>query len=183
MAADARTGFCTANSAVDAADAERRIAVANQRVKASLGALSGPLPPELVQGLLAQQRAFAGQFDAPEEMFVQSINRALRRENEATFMRPSPTGLGAEILAAAETFAPLTKLDADVRVVCGDSLKVTPKASRRPSPTEARELLGEERPDPARELLGMLERQAVAYFLSAPIAAQPSNVCLVMCTI
>lgn len=85
-------------------DARRRVAEAAARVKASLGALSGPLPPQLVDGLMAQQRAFAAQFGAPEEMFVQSIERTLRREDGAAFLRPSPVGLGAEILAAAERF-------------------------------------------------------------------------------
>jgi pimeloyl-ACP methyl ester carboxylesterase len=85
-------------------DARRRVAEAEQRVKASLGALSGPLPQALVDGIMAQQRALAAQFGAPEEMLVQSIDRSLRRVDGATFLRPSPIGVGAEILAAAESF-------------------------------------------------------------------------------
>jgi pimeloyl-ACP methyl ester carboxylesterase len=85
-------------------DARRRVGEAEQRVKASLEALSGPLPPALVDGLVAQQRALAAQFGAPEEMLVKSIERTLRREDGAAFLRPSPVGLGAEILAAAESF-------------------------------------------------------------------------------
>jgi pimeloyl-ACP methyl ester carboxylesterase len=85
-------------------DARRRVAEAEQRVKASLAALSGPLPAPLVDGLLGQQRLLAAKFGAPEEMFVQSIERTLHRQGGAAFMRPSPTGLGAEILADAESF-------------------------------------------------------------------------------
>jgi pimeloyl-ACP methyl ester carboxylesterase len=85
-------------------DACRRIAEAEQRVKAALSALSGPLPPALVDGIVAQQRALAARFGAPEEMFVKSFDRMLHRQDGATFLRPSPVGLGAEILEAAEAF-------------------------------------------------------------------------------
>jgi pimeloyl-ACP methyl ester carboxylesterase len=85
-------------------DARRRIAEAEERVKASLGALSGPLPRPMVEGLMAQQRALASRLGAPEEMFVEAIERSLRWEGGAAFLRPSPVGLGAEMLAKAESF-------------------------------------------------------------------------------
>lgn len=106
-------------------DARRRVAVAEARVKAQLGALSGLLPPPLVDALLAQQRAFAAQLGAPEEMFVQSIERTLRREDGATFLRPSPVGLGAEILAAAECFdmfALYEQVQSPVLVIAGTAV-------------------------------------------------------------
>src|SRR5262249_8130589 len=89
---------------MDPEDARRRIAEAEERVKASLAALSGPLPPPLVDGLLSQQRALAAQVGAPEEMFVESIKRTLHREDSVAFLRPSPSGVGGEILADAEAF-------------------------------------------------------------------------------
>jgi pimeloyl-ACP methyl ester carboxylesterase len=94
-------------------DSRRRVAEAEQRVRASLGALSGPLPASLVEGLLAQQRSLAAKFGAPEEMFVQSIERTLHRQDGTVFLRPSPTGLGADILAGAERFD-MFKLYAEV---------------------------------------------------------------------
>jgi hypothetical protein len=89
---------------MDPEDVRRRVAEADDRVTASLGALAGPLPPPVIDGLLSQQRAFAVQLGAPEEMFVDSIKRTLRTENGSAFLRPSPTGLGKEILADAEAF-------------------------------------------------------------------------------
>jgi hypothetical protein len=62
-------------------DARSRIAEAEARVKASLGALSGPLPQPMADGLMAQQRALPSQFRAPEDMFVGSIERTLRWES------------------------------------------------------------------------------------------------------
>lgn len=106
-------------------DARRRVAEAEARVKAQLGALSGPLPPPLVDALLAQQRAFAAQLSAPEEMFVQSIERTLRREDGAAFLRPSPVGLGAEILAAAESFdmfALYQQVQSPVLIIAGTAI-------------------------------------------------------------
>jgi pimeloyl-ACP methyl ester carboxylesterase len=103
-------------------DARRRVAEAETRVKSSLAALSGPLSPQLVEGVIAQQRRLAAQFGAPEAMFVQSIERSLRREAGAVFLRPSPVGLGAEILAAAETFDMLAlyeQVTSPVLVVAG----------------------------------------------------------------
>lgn len=91
-------------SGIDAIDAQRRIAEADARVKASLGALAGPLPQQLVDGLLGQQRALAARFGAPEDMFVESINRMLDRKDGEVFLRPSPSGVGAEILADADAF-------------------------------------------------------------------------------
>jgi pimeloyl-ACP methyl ester carboxylesterase len=85
-------------------DARRRVAAAEERVKAALAALGGPLPPALVDGLLAQQRAMASQFHAPEEMFIAAMERMLDQRDGAAFLRPSPVGLGAEILTAAESF-------------------------------------------------------------------------------
>jgi len=105
-------------------DARRRVAEAEQRVKASLGVLSGPLPPALVDGLMAQQRALAAQFGAPEEMFLESIERMLHREDGAVLLRPSPIGLGADILAAAETFDMFklyTSLTGPVLILAGTS--------------------------------------------------------------
>jgi hypothetical protein len=85
-------------------DARRRIAQAEDRVKASLAALSGPLPPAVIDGLLAQQRALASRFGAPEDLLVQSIERTLRWDDKGEFLRPSLVGLGAEMLASAESF-------------------------------------------------------------------------------
>jgi pimeloyl-ACP methyl ester carboxylesterase len=85
-------------------DARRRVAAAEDRVKAALGALDGPLPPALVKGLMTQQRALATQFHAPEEMFIEAMERTLDQRDGAAYLRPSPVGLGAEILAAAESF-------------------------------------------------------------------------------
>lgn len=89
---------------IDEDDARRRVAEAEERVKASLGALSGPLPQTMVEGLMAQQRSLASQLGAPEDMFVQSIGRTLRWEDGKAFLRPSPVGLGVDILADAESF-------------------------------------------------------------------------------
>jgi pimeloyl-ACP methyl ester carboxylesterase len=89
---------------INEGDARRRIAEADDRVKASLTALSGPLSPAVIEGLLAQQRMLASKFGAPEEMFVQSVERMLSRGDNGAFLRPSPVGLGAEILASAESF-------------------------------------------------------------------------------
>ena len=103
-------------------DARRRVAESERRVKASLGALSGPLPPALVDGLMAQQRALAATFGAPEEMFVEAIDRTLRRSDGAAFLRPSPVGLGAEILASAESFDMFSlyeQVQAPVLVIAG----------------------------------------------------------------
>ncbi len=84
-------------------DAKRRVAAAEERTKAALSALSGPLPPAMVEGLRAQQRALAATFGAPESVFVESIKRALRIGPDGqAFLRPSPVGLGATILADAE---------------------------------------------------------------------------------
>jgi len=107
---------------IEPEDARRRIAAAEGRVRGSLDALAGPLPPPLVEQLLAQQRALAEQFGAPEEMFVESINRTLRREDGIAYLRPSPTGLGREILADAEAFdmfALYPELRCQVLVVAG----------------------------------------------------------------
>jgi hypothetical protein len=74
---------------------------------------------------MAQQRAFAAQLGAPEEMFVQSIERTLRREDGAAFLRPSPVGRGAEILAAAESFdmfALYNQLESPVLVIAGTAV-------------------------------------------------------------
>jgi pimeloyl-ACP methyl ester carboxylesterase len=84
-------------------DVRRRVAAAEERVKASLGALSGPLPASMVDALLAQQRAMAAQLGAPESMFVESIRRTLRTGADGQiFLRPSPLGSGARMLADAE---------------------------------------------------------------------------------
>jgi pimeloyl-ACP methyl ester carboxylesterase len=107
---------------IDPGDARRRIGEAEERVKASIGALSGPLPLSVVDGLLSQQRALAAQFGAPEEMFVESINRTLRREGDVAFLRPSPSGLGGEILADAaafDMFALYAEVRCPVLVVAG----------------------------------------------------------------
>jgi len=88
---------------IDAEDVRRRVAESDGRVKASLAALAGPLPPPVIDGLLSQQRALAARFGAPEAMFVESIKRTLATEPDGqTFLRPSPTGLGGRILADAE---------------------------------------------------------------------------------
>jgi pimeloyl-ACP methyl ester carboxylesterase len=103
-------------------DARRRVGEAEQRVKASLLALSGPLSPALVDGLIAQQRALARQFGAPEEMFAESIERSLRRQDGAAFLRPSPVGSGAQILAAAESldmFSLYERVRGPVLVIAG----------------------------------------------------------------
>ena len=86
-------------------EAEQRVAAAEARTKAALAALSGPLPPAMVDGLRAQQRALAARFGAPESMFVESTDRMLRAGADGqTFLRPSPTGIGASMLADAEQF-------------------------------------------------------------------------------
>jgi pimeloyl-ACP methyl ester carboxylesterase len=88
---------------IDTQEAERRIAAAEARTKAALNALSGPLPPAMVDGLLGQQRALAAKFGAPESMFVESSERMLRAGPEGrAFLRPSPTGVGTTMLAEAE---------------------------------------------------------------------------------
>jgi pimeloyl-ACP methyl ester carboxylesterase len=93
----------TQYAAIERPDAERRVAAAEERTKAALSALSGPLPPALVDGLLAQQRALAAEFGAPESMFVESVKRSLRIGPDGqAFLRPSPVGVGARVLADAE---------------------------------------------------------------------------------
>src|SRR5215471_2515385 len=133
-------------------DARRRIAAADERVKASIGRLSGPLPPPLVDGLLAQQRMLAAQFGAPEEMFVESINRALRREHGVVYLRPSPTGLAREILADAEAFD-MFALYSEVRC------PVLLVAGTEPDPGPDQELMAAYRAGLRRDL----ERLAVGY--------------------
>src|SRR5215472_9794702 len=133
-------------------DARRRIAAADERVKASIGRLSGPLPPPLVDGLLAQQRTLAAQFGAPEEMFVESINRALRREHGVAYLRPAPTGLGREILADAEAFD-MFALYSEVRC------PVLVVAGTEPEPGADQELMAAYRAGLRRDL----ERLAVGY--------------------
>ena len=90
---------------IEPQEAERRVAAAEERTKAALSALSGPLPPAMVEGLLTQQRALAAKFIAPESMFVESVKRMLRTgENGQSFLRPSPAGIGSTMLADAEAF-------------------------------------------------------------------------------
>jgi pimeloyl-ACP methyl ester carboxylesterase len=90
---------------IEAHEAERRIAAAEARTKTALGALSGPLSQAMDDELLAQQRVLAAKFSAPESMFVESTNRMLRIGADGqAFLRPSPTGIGAAMLADAEAF-------------------------------------------------------------------------------
>jgi pimeloyl-ACP methyl ester carboxylesterase len=70
----------------------------------SFAELAGPLPAAKVEELLAEERALAREAGAAEDVVLDSARRSLRQENDQTWLRPDPGGLGAEIMAAAHSF-------------------------------------------------------------------------------
>jgi len=76
---------------------------------------AGPLQPAQVDDLLARQRALAAKAGVAEDIILDSFRRSLRQENEETWLRPDPSGLAREIIAACKR---LDLLDLYARVHC-----------------------------------------------------------------
>src|SRR5205807_4788626 len=67
--------------------------------KAQLSALAGPLSTGQVEALTSQQRVVAARLGAPEDVFVEGLQRMLDVRADGVYLRPAPDGYGAEIYA------------------------------------------------------------------------------------
>ncbi len=82
--------------------------VADQRAqletmfKQQMAALDGPLSDAQIVALTEQQKAVAARVGAPEDVFIEGLDRMLETRAGETYLRPSPSGLGGEIYAALD---------------------------------------------------------------------------------
>jgi pimeloyl-ACP methyl ester carboxylesterase len=100
---------------LDREDATKRQEQLDTVVRQSLNVLEGPLQPEKIATLLAQQQALAARIGVPASVLTDALRRGLRTENGETRIRPAIGGSGSEILAQAEAF---DMLDLYSRVQC-----------------------------------------------------------------
>jgi len=70
--------------------------------KQQLAALGGPLSTGQVEALTAQQRAIAARLGAPEDLFVEGLQRMLEVSAGGVRLRPAPDGYAAEIYASLD---------------------------------------------------------------------------------
>src|SRR5260370_8232846 len=75
--------------------------------KQQLVTLAGPMSAASVEALTSQQKAVAMRVNAPEELFVEGLQRMLEVRDEGTYLRPAIDGLGTEIYTSLDDVAML----------------------------------------------------------------------------
>lgn len=70
--------------------------------KQQLVTLAGPMSAASVEALTSQQKAVAMRVNAPEELFVEGLQRMLEVRDEGTYLRPAIDGLGTEIYTSLD---------------------------------------------------------------------------------
>jgi pimeloyl-ACP methyl ester carboxylesterase len=62
-----------------------------------------------VEALVAQQKSIAAQVGAPVDLFVEAIHRSLDVRDGRSYLRPSPAGVGGDMMAAVDECDMLTR--------------------------------------------------------------------------